>query len=233
MGAHEALLWSRHKQKAGKEQTLGRWRHVSTRLAPRQERSACFTVFRSLQKVLGISTQIAIGICCVSCSCDMPSKKQAVFQSTVGLSYTACSQMTTNKRSQKAPCRTAYYSSRNGPAIFGACRRAEVQQRERRPSVSVPRVGRGTTVAVETAPAADFPRRRSAAAIMQTRRQSARELAPSPECSKPLLGEAEKRRLSMLMQFRGSPPIDAGHESPASDIIASREQQQQWGGAGG
>ena len=114
------------------------------------------------------------------------------------------------------------HDSRLGPAIHGACRRAEEQQRERRASVSVPRVG----LTAPTPCADDIPRRRSAAAIMLAGRQSARQPAPPPQCSRPLLGEAEKYRLSLLMQFSGSLPGGAEDNAASLALIARTAQQE-------
>ncbi|KAI8468507.1 MAG: hypothetical protein J3K34DRAFT_470781 [Monoraphidium minutum] len=80
-----------------------------------------------------------------------------------------------------------------------------------RPKVAVPRVGRAA--AGGSAPAQPaIPRRRPAALILSDLRAAADEAAAggAPLPAGPLLDDAEKQRLALMMQHRGKPPEPAG-----------------------
>ena len=75
--------------------------------------------------------------------------------------------------------------------------------RATRLSVSLPRVGQPVVSSTASRP---IPRRRTAAAIMQ---QQSMHAAAADSCAlpaSPVLGEAEKRRLALLMEFSGDLP---------------------------
>lgn len=105
-----------------------------------------------------------------------------------------------------------------------------------KPKVALPRFGGISPASSSSTPAvAAVPRRRPAAQILSELRAAADEEAASqgPLPSGPLLDDAEKERLALMMQYRGKPPAAAaaaacgvGRSSHRADTYACAEEDE-------
>lgn len=85
-------------------------------------------------------------------------------------------------------------------------------------AVAVPRVG--VAAAAAGPPARAPPRRRRPAHLILRELRDAEDeaaAAPAPAPARPLLGDAEKERLALSMQYRGKPPAPPAPRAGAGD----------------